>query len=54
VAYVYEFGDYLVASEASGGDGNLSPPSGPPVRNTLTTNRIFASIIYRFSGSWQP
>ena len=53
VAYVYEFGDYLVASEASGGDGN-QPPSGPPVRNTLTTNRIFASIIYRFSGSWQP
>jgi hypothetical protein len=24
------------------------------VRNTLTTNRLFASIIYRFGGRWQP
>jgi hypothetical protein len=53
VAYVYEFGDYLVAAEAT--SGQLDQPSTlPPVRNTLTTNRLFASIIYRFSGRWQP
>jgi hypothetical protein len=53
VAYVYEFGDYLVAAEAT--SGQLDQPSTlPPVRNTLTTNRLFASIIYRFGGRWQP
>jgi long-subunit fatty acid transport protein len=50
VAYVYEFGEYLVAPEA----GSIAVTDGtspaPPVRNALTTNRIFASIIYRFSG----
>ena len=55
VAYVYEFGDYLVAAEAASGGGQFDQPSTlPPVRNTLTTNRLFASIIYRFSGRWQP
>jgi len=26
----------------------------PPIRNALTTNRVYASIIYRFSGRWLP
>ena len=25
-----------------------------PIRNALTTNRVYASIIYRFSGRWLP
>jgi len=54
VAYVYEFGDYLVATEAASGGQFDQAPTVPTVRNTLTTNRIFASIIYRFSGGWQP
>ncbi|HEX9189677.1 MAG TPA: hypothetical protein VGB87_21560, partial [Vicinamibacteria bacterium] len=51
VAYVYEFGDYLVSVDAASGD---AAAAGVTVRNTLTTNRLFASIIYRFSGRWQP
>jgi len=55
VAYVYEFGDYLVAADAAtGGDFDQPPTPMPPVRNTLSTHRIFASIIYRFSGHGQP
>lgn len=56
VAYVHEFGEYFVASEAGGGgefDVPLTQPQ-PPVRNALKTNRFFASIIYRFSGRWGP
>jgi hypothetical protein len=53
VAYVHEFGDYLVSSEvAAAAESDQS--ATPPVRNTLTTDRVFASIIYRFSGRWQP
>ncbi len=56
VAYVHEFGAYTVASEAVGGADFDVPPTTPqpPVRNTLTTNRFFASVIYRFSGRWGP
>jgi hypothetical protein len=55
VAYVYEFGDYLVAgTDATSGGEFDQTTSVPSVRNTLTTNRFFASIIYRFSGRWQP
>jgi hypothetical protein len=50
VAYVHEFGHYLVTSEAAADPD----PAAPPIRNALTTDRIFASIIYRFSGRWQP
>ncbi|MGE5127944.1 MAG: OmpP1/FadL family transporter [Betaproteobacteria bacterium] len=53
VAYVYEFGKYYVAGEAA--DAPDGPDSGvatapPTQRNSLTTNRVFASVIYRFSG----
>ncbi|HXK11769.1 MAG TPA: hypothetical protein VMT70_19145 [Vicinamibacteria bacterium] len=55
VAYIYEFGDYLVAGDTTGGaDFDQPPVSLPPVRNTLTTHRVFASLIYRFSGHGQP
>ena len=53
VAYVHEFGDYFVTSEAAA-DGQFDQPATPKVRNALTTNRVFASVIYRFSGRWQP
>jgi long-subunit fatty acid transport protein len=45
LAWVYEFGEYFVATEA-----------GPqtPIRYALTTNRVYASVIYRFRGSWLP
>jgi long-subunit fatty acid transport protein len=50
VAYVYEFGDYFVSPEvASGGGFDQVPTTPPSVRNTLKTQRVFASIIYRFS-----
>jgi long-subunit fatty acid transport protein len=49
VAYVRESGDYTVAPDS--GDFDLPPGvTLSPVRNVLKTNRIFASIIYRFSG----
>ena len=55
VAWVYEFGEYFVAADV---DGERAEPTardaGPPLRNTLTTNRVYASIIYRFSGRWRP
>jgi hypothetical protein len=57
VAYVHESGEYFVAADAAGGgDFDRPPTSGPlpPVRNALTTNRVFASVIYRFSGPWRP
>jgi long-subunit fatty acid transport protein len=56
VAYVYEFGEYYLASEAAGGADFDVPPTTPqpPIRNSLTTNRFFASVIYRFSGRWRP
>jgi len=46
-AWVYEFGEYFVASESSEAGVNQ-------VRFALTTNRLYASIIYRFSGRWLP
>ena len=45
VAWVYEFGEYFVALEGS---------QPEPVRFALTTNRVYASVIYRFSGRWLP
>jgi long-subunit fatty acid transport protein len=53
VAYVHESGEYLVAA-----DGSFDLPEAaeapPPVRNAVKTSRVFASIIYRFSGRWRP
>jgi hypothetical protein len=56
VAFVHEFGEYFVAAEAAGGGQFDVPPTAPqpPVRNALTANRVFASVIYRFSGRWRP
>ena len=50
LAWVYEFGEYFVAAEAEA----LQASSVPPIRYALTTNRLYASIIYRFSGRWLP
>ena len=47
LAWVYEFGEYFVAGEAS------AEPQAP-TRYALTTNRVYASVIYRFSGRWLP
>ncbi len=48
VAYVHESGDYTVAADS--GDFDLPPDVTPsPVRNVLKTDRVFASLIYRFS-----
>jgi long-subunit fatty acid transport protein len=51
LAYVYEFGEYFVATESG-----LDQPAvtSVPIRYALTTNRVYASIIYRFSGRWLP
>lgn len=48
LAWVYEFGEYFVAAEAGVTQGSA------PVRHALTTNRVYASVIYRFSGRWLP
>jgi len=49
VAYVHESGQYYVAADT--GDFDVPPDvTLPPVRNALTTDRVFASLIYRFSG----
>jgi hypothetical protein len=45
MAWVYEFGEYFVAAE---------DVSVPPLRYALTTNRVYASVIYRFRGRWLP
>ena len=45
VAYVYEFGEYSVSAESIG-----ESVTAVPIRYTLTTNRVYASVIYRFSG----
>ena len=48
VAYVHESGDYTVAADS--GDFDLPPDvTLAPVRNVLKTDRVFASLIYRFS-----
>lgn len=51
LAWVYEFGEFFVAAEA---DPLLPTTPKPPIRHALTTNRVYASIIYRFSGRWLP
>jgi len=50
LAWVYEFGEYFVTTEL---EDALTPPASPR-RHALTTNRVYASIIYRFSGRWLP
>jgi hypothetical protein len=45
VAYVYEFGEYTVTPDSVG-----ASVGSTPVRYALTTNRVYASLIYRFSG----
>jgi hypothetical protein len=48
VAYVHESGAYTVAPDS--GDFDLPPDvTLAPVRNVLKTDRVFASLIYRFS-----
>ena len=55
LAYVYEFGEYYLAPEAVGSPGTDVAPTAPtPLRNTVSTNRFYASVIYRFSGRWRP
>lgn len=55
LAYVYEFGQYYVAAESpSSQDAGTVASVVPPVRYALTTNRVYASVIYRFSGHWRP
>lgn len=49
VAWVYEFGEYFVPGVAS-----EARPNPAPTRYALTTNRVYASVIYRFSGRWLP
>ncbi|HVO13116.1 MAG TPA: outer membrane protein transport protein [Vicinamibacteria bacterium] len=53
-AWVYEFGSYYVTpSDTSGGDFDPvtgAPLPSTPLRYALTTNRGFASVIYRFPG----
>jgi hypothetical protein len=45
IAWVYEFGEYFLTLEST---------QQSPIRYALTTNRIYASVIYRFSGRWLP
>lgn len=45
LAWVYQFGEYFVTAEGG---------TQPPLRYALTTNRVYASVIYRFSGRWRP
>ncbi len=55
VAYVREFGDYEVTVTApAGAEFDQAPTAPVKLSNSLTTNRFFASVIYRFSGRWRP
>jgi hypothetical protein len=57
VAYLHESGEYYITAEAAGGGDFDRPPNAPPpapIRNALTANRFFASLIYRFSGRFRP
>jgi long-subunit fatty acid transport protein len=55
VAFVYEFGEYTVTTPSAGGAEFDQPvPATTQVRNSLTTKRFYASMIYRFRGSWRP
>jgi long-subunit fatty acid transport protein len=52
VAYVYEYGEYFqtVEAAATGTTAVSAETATTTVRNALRTNRLYASIIYRFSG----
>jgi hypothetical protein len=51
VAYVHESGDYSVAADLE--DFDVPPDvTLSPVRNVLKTDRVFASLIYRFRAPW--
>jgi hypothetical protein len=50
LAWVYEFGEYFVVAETDA----VQTTAAVPIRYALTTNRVYASIIYRFSGRWLP
>jgi hypothetical protein len=55
VAYVYEFGEYSVATEVTtSGEFDVPPTPQPALRYAATTHRFYASVIYRFSGRWRP
>ena len=55
VAYVYEFGQYSVATEVTtSGEFDVPPTPQPALRYAATTHRFYASVIYRFSGRWRP
>jgi hypothetical protein len=49
VAYVYESSEYFVATETATGDLAPAAVSPAPRRYASSTNRVFASVIYRFS-----
>ncbi len=53
LAWVYEFGEYFVAAETAN-ESALARGPVAPIRYALSTNRVYASIIYRFSGRWLP
>jgi hypothetical protein len=50
VAYVYEFGEYFVTQESVPTDGAPAATAPTQLRYALTTNRVYASVVYRFSG----
>jgi long-subunit fatty acid transport protein len=57
LAYVYEFGEYFVAAETGTVTATAPVPAAAPaseIRYALTTNRVYASLIYRFRGRWLP
>ena len=56
VAWVYEFGEYSVAAASTSSTTEVDVPAtpAPALRYAATTNRFFASVIYRFSGRWRP
>ena len=51
LAWVYEFGEYFVTVSPTNPAAGAAPSQ---VRYALTTNRVYASVIYRFSGRWLP
>lgn len=56
VAYIYEFGEFTtLATDGTGGpDFDVAPTTPTLLRSTVTTHRVYASVIYRFSGRWRP
>ena len=51
VAYVYEYGEYYLETGNPPATISTHGRAAAPAtqRNALTTNRVFASIIYRFN-----